>query len=1062
MSGFFIHRPILAIVISLLTVIIGIVSLAFLPVSLFPNITPPGIVVSATDPGADAVTVEQSVATPIEQQISGVDNMNYMYSLNANSGQMKLRVNFDESTNPKTDQVLTQMRQAQASAQLPPEVTAQGVSVQKSFAAPLMLIALRSADARYDSAFLTNYAFINLNDQLTRVPGISNVQVFGAGQYAIRIWVKPDELARFNITVPDVVNAVQQQNAVNPVGQAGGEPVPPGQSFSYMAVAKGQLVTPEQFGDIVIREQQDGGTVRVRDVARVELGSQVYTTEARLNGQPSAIIALYQLPGTNALAAADGVKTLMTKFSHHFPRGLDYVISLDTTQPVTAGIWEMVKTLVEALVLVILVVYLFLQSWRATLIPLLAVPVSLVGTLILFPLLGFSINTLSLFGLVLAIGLVVDDAIVVVEAVERYIQEGVAPKEATLRAMKEITGPVIGVALVLASVFVPTAFIPGITGRLYQQFAVTIAVSVILSAFNALTLSPALCALLLRRRKESRGLAGRFFARFNHLFGRVTEGYVLISKKFIQRSGLTLILLLLFALLAVVFGAKIPASFLPDEDQGFFYINLQLPNAASLQRTDAVCRKMESILSQTAGVRYTTTVAGFSLLSGVQSSYGGFFFVTLNPWEDRKKLTESYQVLKGKLNLKLLQLPEGSAFAFSPPAIPGLGVAGGVTFVLEDRADRGAQYLATNVDTFLAAAREQPELARVTTTLLPNIPQVYLEVDRDKALQQGVALTDIYNTLQTFLGGSFINYFNRFGRQWQVYIQADDTFRANANQIGEFYVRNTNNNPVPLSSLIQVKRRFGPEFTMRYNLYRAAQIQVLPAPGFSSGQAMRALEEVFARTMPREMGYDYLGMSFQEKKAQQGISPIAIFGLSLLFVFLILAALYESWSLPFSVLLSTPVAVFGTLGALYLRRTAASAIFPPILVQIENNVFAQIGLVMIIGLVAKNAILIVEFAKAEYEDGATTADAALAGARLRFRPILMTSLAFIAGCVPLALASGSGALARQVLGTAVIGGMVAASGIAIFLIPAGFCIVERLTASIRQVNQRRRPVEGDV
>ena len=1062
MSGFFIHRPILAIVISLLTVIIGIVSLAFLPVSLFPNITPPEIVVSATDPGADAVTVEQSVATPIEQQISGVDNMNYMYSLNANSGQMKLRVNFDESTNPKTDQVLTQMRQAQASAQLPPEVTAQGVSVQKSFAAPLMLIALRSADGRYDSAFLTNYAFINLNDQLTRVPGISNVQVFGAGQYAIRIWVKPDELARFNITVPDVVNAVQQQNAVNPVGQAGGEPVPPGQSFSYMAVAKGQLVTPEQFGDIVIREQQDGGTVRVRDVARVELGSQVYTTEARLNGQPSAIIALYQLPGTNALAAADGVKTLMTKFSHHFPRGLDYVISLDTTQPVTAGIWEMVKTLVEALVLVILVVYLFLQSWRATLIPLLAVPVSLVGTLILFPLLGFSINTLSLFGLVLAIGLVVDDAIVVVEAVERYIQEGVAPKEATLRAMKEITGPVIGVALVLASVFVPTAFIPGITGRLYQQFAVTIAVSVILSAFNALTLSPALCALLLRRRKESRGLAGRFFARFNHLFGRVTEGYVRISKKFVQRSGLTLILLLLFALLAVVFGAKIPASFLPDEDQGFFYINLQLPNAASLQRTDAVCRKMESILSQTAGVRYTTTVAGFSLLSGVQSSYGGFFFVTLNPWEDRKKLTESYQVLKGKLNLKLLQLPEGSAFAFSPPAIPGLGVAGGVTFVLEDRADRGAQYLATNVDTFLAAARERPELARVTTTLLPNIPQVYLEVDRDKALQQGVALTDIYNTLQTFLGGSFINYFNRFGRQWQVYIQADDTFRANANQIGEFYVRNTNNNPVPLSSLIQVKRRFGPEFTMRYNLYRAAQIQVLPAPGFSSGQAMRALEEVFARTMPREMGYDYLGMSFQEKKAQQGISPIAIFGLSLLFVFLILAALYESWSLPFSVLLSTPVAVFGTLGALYLRRTAASAIFPPILVQIENNVFAQIGLVMIIGLVAKNAILIVEFAKAEYEAGATIADAALAGARLRFRPILMTSLAFIAGCVPLALASGSGALARQVLGTAVIGGMVAASGIAIFLIPAGFCIVERLTVSIRQVNQRRRPVEGDV
>jgi hydrophobic/amphiphilic exporter-1 (mainly G- bacteria), HAE1 family len=1056
MSGFFIHRPILAIVVSLITVIIGIVSLVFLPVSLFPNITPPEIVISATDPGSDALTVEQSVATPIEQQISGVDNMNYMYSLNSNSGQMKLRINFDEATNPQTDQVLTQMRQAQASAQLPPEVTAQGISVQKSFAAPLMLIALRSSDGRYDSPFLTNYATINLNDQLTRVPGISNAQVFGSGQYAIRIWVKPDQLARFNITVPDVVSAVQQQNAANPVGLAGGEPVPSGQEFSYMAVAKGQLVTPEQFGDIVIREQQDGGTVRMRDVARVELGSQVYTTKARLNGQPSAIIALYQLPGTNGLAAADGVKKLMARLSQRFPQGLEYVISLDTTQPVAAGILEMLKTLIEALVLVILVVYLFLQSWRATLIPLLAIPVSLIGAFILFPLLGFSINTLSLFGLVLAIGLVVDDAIVVVEAVERHIQEGLEPKEATLKAMREITGPVIGVALVLASVFVPTAFIPGITGRLYQQFAVTIAASVMLSAFNALTLSPALCALLLRRRQERKGWAGKFFAHFNRLFGRATETYVRISKLFIRRSGLTLILLLLFALLALACGKKIPTSFLPDEDQGYFYVNLQLPNAASLQRTDAVCRKIESILSQTPGVRYTTTIAGFSLLSGVQSAYSGFFFVTLNAWEERKGLAEKYQVLKGRLNLNLIQIPEATAFAFSPPSIPGLGVAGGVTFVLEDRADRGPQYLASNVDTFLAAARKRRELARVATTLLPNVPQVYIEVDRDKALKQGVALKDVYNTLQTFLGGSFVNYFNRFGRQWQVYVQADDAFRANAEQIGQFYVRNTNNTPVPLSSVTQLKRQVGPEFTMRYNLYRAAQIQVVPAPGYSSAQAMSALEEVFARTMPHEMGYDYLGMSFQEKKAQQGISPVAIFGLSLLFVFLILAALYESWSLPFSVLLSTPVALFGTLGALFLRRSAAAAVLPPILVQIENNVYAQIGLVIIIGLVAKNAILIVEFAKIEHARGVALAEAALAGARLRFRPILMTSLAFIAGCVPLALASGSGALARQVIGTGVIGGMLAASGIAIFLIPAGFVIVETITASIRNMAARGR------
>jgi HAE1 family hydrophobic/amphiphilic exporter-1 len=1057
MSGLFIHRPILAIVVSLVTVIVGFLALGSLPVALFPNITPPEIVVSATDPGSDAVTVEQSVATPIEQQISGVDNMNYMYSLNSNSGQMKLRVNFDESTNPKTDQILTQMRQAQASAQLPPEVVAQGINVQKSFAAPLMLIALRSVGGRYDSAFLANYAYISLNDQLSRVPGISNVQVFGAGQYAIRIWTNPDQMARLNITVSDIVDAVQQQNSVNPVGQAGGEPLPSNQEFSYMAVAKGQLVTPEEFENIILREEGNGAIVRIRDVARVELGSQAYATTARLNGQPCAIIALYQLPGTNALTTAQGVRKLMMKASESFPTGMDYVISLDTTQPVIAGIHEMIKTLAESLVLVILVVYLFLQSWRATIIPLLAVPVSLVGTFILFPLLGFSINTLSLFGLVLAIGLVVDDAIVVVEAVERYIHQGFEPKAATVCAMTEITGPVVGVALVLASVFVPTAFIPGITGRLYQQFAVTIAVSVIISALNALTLSPALCALLLRRREERPGSLGRFFAWFNNGFGHVTESYVRTSGFFVRRSRVTFVLLILFGLLAFACGNRIPTGFLPDEDQGFFYANLQLPDAASLQRTDAICRKIESTLAQTAGVRYTTTVAGFSPLSGVQSSYCGFFFVTLDPWSDRKTLAEQYQVLKGKLNLNLIQIPEGTAVAFSPPAIPGLGVAGGVTFVLEDRADGGPQYLADNVNTFLDAARTRPEFSRVTTTLLPNVPQTYVEVDRDKALKQGVALTDIYNTLQTFLGGSFMNYFSRFGRQWQVYVQADGAFRSEADQIGKFYVRNNNNNPVPLSAVTRIKREFGPEFTIRFNLYRSAQIQVLPAPGYSSAQAMHALEEVFARTMPRDMGYDYLGISFQEKRAQQGISPIAIFSCSLLFVFLILAALYESWSLPFSVLLSTPIAVFGTLGALYLRRSVSSAFLPPILVQIENNVFAQIALVMIIGLVAKNAILIVEFAKAEIENGATIVDAALAGARLRFRPILMTSLAFIAGCIPLAFASGSGAVARRIMGTGVIGGMLAAGGIAIFLIPAGFCIVEWVTNWIRDRIRREKP-----
>jgi hydrophobic/amphiphilic exporter-1 (mainly G- bacteria), HAE1 family len=1053
MSQFFIQRPILAVVVSIITVIVGAVALALLPVSLFPDITPPEILVSASYPGADALTIEQSVATPIEQQISGVDNMNYMYSLSSSTGQMRLRVNFAETTNPKTDQVLTQMRQAEAEPQLPSEVTAQGISVQKSFAAPLMLIALSSPDGQYDSQFLTNYAFINLNDQLTRLPGVSNVQVFGSGPYAIRIWVRPDLLARFNITVSDVVNAIQQQNVVNPVGATGGEPVPSGQEFTYMGVSRGLLVTPEEFGKIIISVQSNGGTVRIKDVARVELGSQTYNTRARLNGQPTAAIAIYQQPGTNALVAANGVKRLMAELKQRFPKGIDYVISLDTTKPVTAGIKEMVKTLVEALGLVILVVYLFLQSWRATLIPLLAVPVSLVGTFVFFPLLGFSINTLSLFGLVLAIGLVVDDAIVVVEAVERHIEEGLTPKEATSKAMKEITGPVIGVALVLASVFVPTAFIPGITGRLYQQFAVTIAVSVLISAFNALTLSPALCALLLRPRGAGGGLLGKFFRWFNRLFGLATEGYVRLSAMFVRRTGIVLLVLAAFAAAAFFFGTKLPTSFLPDEDQGYFFINLQLPNAASLQRTDEVCRKIESILAQTPGVRYTTTVSGFSLLSQVQATYNAFFYVTLNPWEERKKLTEQYQVVKGLLNLKLIQLPEGTVFAFSPPAIPGLGAAGGLTFVLEDRADRGLDFLANSVDRFLVAARQRPELARVFTTLLPRIPQVYVKVDRQKALQQGVALQDIQQTLQTFLGGSFVNFFNRFGRQWQVFVQADGEFRTDAEQIGQFYVRNSNKDAVPLAAVTKIERQFGPEFTMRYNLYRSAQIQATPAPGYSSTQAMRALEEAFAQTMPPDIGYDYIGMGFQEQKAQQGASPIIIFGFSLLFVFFILAALYESWSLPFSVLLSTPVAVFGTLGALYLQRTIQAAIFPPILVQTENDVYAQIGLVMIIGLVAKNAILIVEFAKAEHDRGVALADAALAGARLRLRPILMTSFAFIAGCIPLAFASGSGALARQTLGIGVIGGMLAASLVAIFLIPAGFCLVERMAGLAKRRRQ---------
>jgi hydrophobic/amphiphilic exporter-1 (mainly G- bacteria), HAE1 family len=1053
MSRFFINRPIVAMVISILMVIIGAVTVAFLPVAQFPNIVPPEVQVSATYVGADAQTVEQAVATPIEQQMSGVDNMNYMYSLNAAaSGQMRLTVNFDVKTEPNTDLILTQMRQTLASSQLPADVTNYGVTVQKSISAPLMMVALYSPRGTYDARFLANYSYINLNDQLLRVPGIASVQVFGAGQYAMRLWIKPDQLAKLAITVPDIVSAIQAQNTVNPAGKVGGEPAPKGQEYTYSVLAQGRLVSPEEFGEVVIREAPDGGIVRVKDVARVELGVQDYNVIGRFNGEPSAVIALYQLPGSNAVQAATGVRNLLAQAKRRFPQDIDYVVALDTTRAVTEGMKEIVQTLVIALALVIAVVYVFLQGWRATLIPLLAVPVSLIGTFAVFPLFGFSINTLSLFGLVLAIGLVVDDAIIVVEAVARHIDEGLAPKQAAVKAMEEISGPVIGIALVLSAVFVPTAFIPGITGRLYQQFAVTTAISVILSAFNALSLSPALSALMLRPRKQSRGLLGPFFGWFNRFFGRGTRLYVSLCGGLIRKSAMAVVMLAACAVAAGFFGSRLPTSFLPDEDQGYVYLNFQLPKAASLQRTDEVCRKIEKIVARIPGVEYYLSVSGFSILSGVRNTFGGFFSVTFKEWAGRKTREEQYHEIEQRLNRELAKLPDATAFSFSPPAIPGVGSAGGFTFVLEDRAGRDIDFLANNLNTFMTAARKRPEIAGLNSTFLGGVPQLFVTVDRDKALKQGVALNDVYKTIQAFMGGLFINYFNRFGRQWQVYVQAEGDYRNRPEDVGQFYVRNSNGGMAPLSSLTRIDPRVGPEFTMRYNLYRSTQINGNAAPGYSSAQAMAALEEVFAQTMPREMGYDYMGMSFQEKQAQQGVPAWVIFGFSLLFVFLILAALYESWSLPFSVLLSTPVAVFGAFLVLWLRRTILSAIVPAYMVAIESDVYSQIGMVMLIGLAAKNAILIVEFAQTAHEKGKPLAEAALEGARLRLRPILMTSFAFIFGCVPLWTASGAGSVARQIMGTTVIGGMLAASAIGIFFIPVIFCLVERASGAGRKSN----------
>jgi len=1063
MSKFFINRPIVAMVISILMVIVGAITIVNLPVSQFPNIAPPEVMIQASYVGADSQTVEQSVATPIEQQMSGVDNMNYMYSLNAANGQMTMIVDFDTKTDPNTDQILAQMRETQAASQLPSDVTNYGVTVQKSVTAPLMVIGLYSPKGTYDAQFLANYAYINLNDQLTRVPGIGNVQVFGAGQYAMRVWVKPDQLAKLGITVPEIVSAIQAQNTVNPAGQIGGAPIPAGQEYTYTVRAQGRLTSPEEFGNVILRELPDGGIVRVKDVARPELGSQDYSVTGRLNGKPSAIMAVYQLPGTNAVQAAAGVKKLLAEVKHRFPEDMDYVISLDTTRSVSQGLKDIVITLLIAIVLVTLVVYLFLQGWRATLIPLLAVPVSLIGTFILFPAFGFSINTLSLFGLVLAIGLVVDDAIVVVEAVERHIEEGMDPKQAALKAMQEISGPVIGIALVLSAVFIPTAFIPGITGQLYQQFAVTIAISVILSAFNALTLSPALSALLLRpRMQRRRGPLGIFFDWFNRVFRRGTSTYVNLSRSLILKSAVAFTLLAVFGAAAAFFAGEVPTSFLPDEDQGYMFLHLQLPMAASIERTQDAAAKIEKILADTPGVQYTTTVAGFSLLSFVRTTYNGFFFVTLKDWDARKSRAEQYQQILQHVNQELAKLPDGFALSFPPPAIPGVGTSGGFTFVLEDRSGKDVQFLAENVNKFIAAAQKRKELAGMVSTFLPAVPQQFIDVDREKVLKQGVPLGDVYRTIQTFMGGLFVNYFNRFGRQWQVYVEAEGDYRKNMDSMSDFYVRNNKGAMVPLTSLVHYEPRPGPEFTMRYNLYRSAQIFGSAAPGYSSQQAIKALEETYAQTMPREMGYDYMGMSFQEKKAEQGVPSWVIFAFSLLFVFLILAALYESWSLPFSVLLSTPVAVFGAFFILWLRRTVLGFFVPPYMIQIENDVYSQIGLVMLIGLAAKNAILIVEFAKDKYENGMGLVEAALEGARLRLRPILMTSFAFILGCVPLWIASGAGAVGRQIMGTTVIGGMLAASAIGIFLIPAIFYVVERLSGARQHAaGLNPAPAQGD-